>query len=104
MITSPVHEEVFVVGLAGPSGSGKSTVARRVASRLKGHAISMEVYSVEMNHLPLEERARLNYDEPYAIDVKLLESQIRDYAAGKAIEAPTYDFAEHLRVSDKREY
>jgi pantothenate kinase len=37
MITSPVHEEIFVVGLAGASGSGKSTVARRVASRLNGH-------------------------------------------------------------------
>jgi uridine kinase len=61
----------------------------------------METYSVEMNHLPLEERAKLNYDEPYAIDVKLLESQIRDYAAGNAIESPIYDFAKHLRVSDR---
>ena len=59
-------EKVFIVGLAGASGSGKSTVAKRVAARLKGHAISMEIYSVEMNHLPLEERAKLNYDEPYA--------------------------------------
>ncbi len=95
---------VFIVGLAGPSGSGKSTVAKRGASRLNGHVISMEVYSVEMNHLPLEERSKLNYDEPYAIDVKLLEDQIRDYAAGNAIEAPIYDFTDHLRVSDKREH
>jgi uridine kinase len=94
---------VFIVGLAGPSGSGKSTVAKRVASRLKGHVLSMETYAIEMNHLPLEERARLNYDAPHAIDVKLLESQIRDYAAGKTIEAPVYDFAQHLRVSDQHE-
>lgn len=92
------------MGLAGASGSGKSTVAKRVGSRLKGHVISMEIYSVEMNHLPLEERAKLNYDEPYAIDMKLLECQIRDYAAGHAIEAPVYDFANHLRVSDQREH
>src|ERR1700683_5016000 len=104
MITSPVHEEIFVVGLAGPSGSGKSTVAKRVASRLSGHVISMETYSAEMNHLPLEKRAKLDYDAPGAIDVKLLESHIRDYAAGKAIEAPVYDFAQHLRVSDRREH
>src|SRR5271154_5899236 len=93
--------KVFIVGLAGQSGSGKSTVAKRVAARLKGHVISMEIYSVEMNHLPLEERAKLNCDEPYAIDVKLLEEQIRDYAAGNAVEAPVYDFTDHLRVSDK---
>jgi uridine kinase len=96
--------KVFIVGLAGASGSGKSTVAKRVGSRFKGHVISMEIYSVEMNHLPLEERAKLNYDEPDAIDVMLLESQIRDYAAGNAIEAPIYDFAKHWRVSDRKEH
>jgi uridine kinase len=100
----PGQESVFIVGLAGPSGSGKSTIARRVASRLNGHAISMESYSIEMNHLPLEERAKLNYDAPHAIDMRLLESHIRDYASGKAIEAPIYDFAQHLRVSDRFEH
>jgi uridine kinase len=103
MSTIPIHESIFVVGLGGPSGSGKSTVAKRVASRLNGHVISMEVYSIEMNHLPLEERAKLNYDAPNAIDMQLLESHIRDYATGNAIEAPIYDFAEHLRVRDRRE-
>jgi uridine kinase len=95
---------VFIVGLAGASGSGKSTVAKRVASRLKGHVLSMENYAIEMNHLPLEQRANLNYDAPHATDVKLLESHVRDYAAGNAIEAPIYDFAEHLRVSDRTEH
>ena len=104
MITPPVHEEIFVVGLAGPSGSGKSTVAKRVARRLNGHVISMEVYSIEMNQLPLEERAKQNYDAPNAIDVQLLESHIHDYAAGHAIEAPIYDFAQHLRVRDRHEH
>jgi uridine kinase len=98
------QKKIFVVGLAGPSGSGKSTVAKHVASRLNGHVLSMETYTTEMNHLPLAERAKLNYDAPEAIDVRLLESQIRDYAAGKAIEAPTYDFAQHLRVSDRHEH
>jgi uridine kinase len=104
MITAPVHEEIFVVGLAGPSGSGKSTVAKSVASRLNGHVISMELYALEMNHLPLEERAKQNYDAPNAIDVQLLENHIHAYAAGHAIEAPIYDFAQHLRVHDQHEH
>src|ERR1039458_7791593 len=95
---------IFIVGLAGPSGSGKSTVAKRVGSRLKGHVLSMESYSIVMNDLPLEERAKQNYDAPHAIDVKLLESHIRDYAAGHAIEAPICDFAEHVRVSGQHEH
>jgi uridine kinase len=64
----------------------------------------MEIYSIEMNHLPLEQRAKLNYDAPNAIDIQLLESHIRDYEAGNAIEAPIYDFAEHLRLTDRREH
>jgi uridine kinase len=104
MSVPPIAEDIFIVGLAGASGSGKSTVAKRVASRLNGHVISMEVYAIEMNHLPLEERAKQNYDAPHAIDVTLLERHIRDYAAGHTIDAPIYDFAEHLRVSDRREH
>jgi uridine kinase len=38
------------------------------------------------------------------MDVKLLESHIRAYAAGHAIEAPICNFAEHLRVSNRREH
>ncbi len=98
---APAQGNIFIVGLAGPSGSGKSTIARHVASRLNGHVISMESYSIEMNHLPLEDRAKLNYDAPHAIDMHLLESHIRDYTSGKAIEAPIYDFARHLRVNDQ---
>ncbi len=104
MSAPPIGKDIFIVGLAGASGSGKSTVAKRVASRLNGHVISMEVYSMEMNHLPLEERAKQNYDAPHAIDVTLLESHIRVYSTGHAIDAPIYDFAEHLRVRDRREH
>jgi uridine kinase len=94
-------EKVFVVGLAGPSGSGKSTVAKRVAARLGGHAISMETYAMSVNHLALAERAKQDYDAPEATDVQLLESHIRKYAAGHEIDTPIYDFAQHLRLRDR---
>src|SRR5580658_7751988 len=102
--SSTLPGTIFIVGLAGPSGCGKSTVAKHVASRCNGHVISMETYALEMNHLPLEEREMLDYDAPNATDVRLLESHIRDYASGNAVEAPIYDFAKHLRVSDRREH
>jgi uridine kinase len=104
MSDKPTQKNVFVVALTGPSGSGKSTVAKRVASKLNGSVLSMEVYSPSRHHLPLEERAKLDYDSPDAIDVHLLERHIREYVQGKAIEAPIYDFAQHLRVSDRSEH
>jgi uridine kinase len=104
MSTNPNHENIFIVGLAGASGSGKSTAARHVASRLNGHVISLEIYSKDVNHLSLEQRAKLDYDAPDALDAELLERHIRAYAEGKAIEAPIYDFAEHLRVVDRRQH
>ena len=95
---------IFIVGVAGPSGSGKSTVAKRVAARLGGHALSMEEYSAQARHLPLKEREKQNYDLPAAIDVALLESHVRRYAAGEAIEAPIYDFGQHLRVRERSQH
>jgi uridine kinase len=91
--------KVFVVGVAGPSGSGKSTVAKRLAARLDGRVLSMESYAASVNKLSFDERAKQNYDAPEATDVALLESDIRDYAAGRAIESPVYDFGQHLRTS-----
>jgi uridine kinase len=96
--------KVLVIGLAGASGSGKSEVARRVAARLGGYAMSMEVYAASVNHLSFDDRAKQDYDAPEATDVELLESQIRKYVAGLAIEAPIYDFAQHLRVRDRTEH
>jgi uridine kinase len=64
----------------------------------------METYSAEMTQLPLEQRAKIDYDAPAAIDVALLETHIREYAAGHSIDAPIYDFAQHLRVKNRREH
>lgn len=87
-----------MVGMCGPSGCGKSAVARRAAARLNGKVISMEVYASDNRRMSFEDRCRQNYDEPDAIDIELLESHIRSFAAGHAIDLPIYDFAQHLRT------
>ncbi|HTW57074.1 MAG TPA: AAA family ATPase [Terriglobales bacterium] len=101
---SSATRAVFVLGLAGASGSGKSTVARRLASRLNGHVMSMETYAVAVNHFSFDDRARQDYDAPEAIDVTLLESHIRKFCTGQAIQAPIYDFAQHLRLRDRTQH
>jgi uridine kinase len=96
------QNRVFVVGIAGPSGSGKSTVARQVAARLNGQVLSMESYAASVNHLSYDERAKQDYDAPKATDIDLIEKDIRQYAAGRSIEAPVYDFGQHLRTKRRQ--
>jgi uridine kinase len=92
----------FVLGIAGGSGSGKSTVARALLDALApgtGVLIEQDHYYRPQSHLAPEERQKVNYDHPDALEVELLAAHIDELVAGRAIERPTYDFAVHDRAS-----
>jgi uridine kinase len=91
----------FVLGIAGGSGSGKSTIARALLEALApgaGVLIEQDHYYRSQSHLAPEERQRVNYDHPDALEVELLAAHIDELRAGRAIERPTYDFAIHDRA------
>jgi len=87
-----------LVGIAGGTGSGKSTVVRAVVDRLGGCVIELDAYYADRSSLAPEERSRVNYDEPGAIDSTLLVEHLRRLAGGQAVEKPVYSFATHTRV------
>lgn len=91
----------IVVGIAGGSGSGKSTVARRVAEALRPTTsvavVDMDAYYHHLAHLTLEERRRVNWDHPDAVDTTLLADHLERLLAGMEIDMPIYDFVQHLR-------
>lgn len=90
----------LIVGIAGGTGSGKSTVARRLAASLDAaHVafIDMDAYYRNFAHLPMEERRRVNWDHPEAVDIDLLVSQLEQLRAGFAVDKPVYDFITHTR-------
>jgi uridine kinase len=90
----------LIIGIAGGSGSGKSTVAHTVAESLGTSSVAfidMDAYYRNFAHLPMEERRRINWDHPDAFDHDLLVAQLRQLAAGVAIEKPVYDFVTHTR-------
>jgi uridine kinase len=90
----------LIIGIAGGTGSGKSTVARRVAEALTDTSVAfidMDAYYKNYADLPIEQRRKINWDHPESIDWELLESQLAELAAGRAIEKPVYDFVQHLR-------
>ena len=90
----------LVIGVAGGSGSGKTTVVRRIVESIGDAEVSViehDRYYRDRNDLRLEERAALNYDHPDSLETDLLVQHVRALRDGRAIEAPTYDFARHAR-------
>lgn len=96
----------LIVGIAGGSGSGKTTLTRRLLERLpRGMAaqISHDAYYRDLAHLDLEARARWNFDHPDSLESELLVEHLEVLRAGRTVEIPTYDFANHTRApSTKR--
>ena len=98
MVSSP-----FVIGVAGGSGSGKTTVVRKILEALGDTSVPVlehDRYYRDRNDLRLEERAALNYDHPDSLETDLLVRHVNELRAGRAIEAPVYDFARHARKEE----
>jgi uridine kinase len=92
----------LIVGIAGGSGSGKSTVARRIAGSLAAPDVAfidMDAYYRNFAHLPMDERRRVNWDHPEALDIDLLVDHLALLRSGMPIEKPIYDFVTHTRTS-----
>ena len=95
----------FVVGIAGGTGSGKTTVAHKLATAMPdGRCVTIEhdAYYHDQSTLPLEERAKINYDHPAALETSLLIDHLRTLREGRVVEVPIYDFANHTRRAETR--
>jgi uridine kinase len=93
----------LVIGVAGGSGSGKTTVVRRIVDALDDARVTVlehDRYYRDRNDLRLEERAALNYDHPDSLETDLLVRHVHELRAGRAVEAPVYDFARHARMAE----
>lgn len=90
----------LIIGVAGGSGSGKTTISRRIAAGLapaRVAVVDMDAYYRHRPDLSLDERKRLNWDHPDAIDFPLFIEQLEALAGGAAVDKPVYDYATHLR-------
>lgn len=95
----------LVIGVAGGSGSGKSTVVRQMLDLVPALSVSLlhhDSYYRDHADLPLEERARINYDHPDSLETPLLAEHLRELIAGRPVEVPQYDFSTHRRLTETR--
>ena len=91
----------LVLGIAGGSGSGKSTIAKSILASLadgQGILLQQDNYYRSQSHLPLSERASVNYDHPDALELDLLITHLDQLRTGMPILRPTYDFSTHDRA------
>jgi uridine kinase len=55
-----------------------------------------------MEEIPLEERKKVNFDHPDALDWELLHEHLQAIAAGRPFDEPVYSFADYARTSETR--
>ncbi len=90
----------MVIGVAGGSGSGKTTIINSITEELDRNdfvTLQHDSYYKNINHLPLLERERTNYDHPDALDTELMIDHLKALLDWKSVETPLYNFATHSR-------
>ncbi len=94
---------MLILGIAGGTGSGKTTVVNQILNQLPDQdvtVISQDSYYKATDDLSYDERVKINFDHPRAIDFDLLVDHLNTLKKGNAIEQPVYSFAAHNRTKD----
>ncbi|MGS2761702.1 uridine kinase [Sinomicrobium sp. M5D2P9] len=94
---------MLIIGIAGGTGCGKTTVVNQIIDELPENevgVISQDSYYKDTSHLSYEERTKINFDHPRAIDFDLLVSHLKTLKEGKPIHQPVYSFVKHNRTKD----
>lgn len=86
---------MLIIGIAGGTGSGKTTVVNRIIDSFPAGEVAVipqDSYYKDSSHIPPEDRQKINFDEPAAIEWTLLVEHLRQLREGKTIQMPTYSY------------
>ena len=90
---------ILVIGIAGGTGSGKTTLMQSIVDAFGDQVsiLSHDNYYRRLDHLPMEARAKVNYDEPAALETELMTAHLEALRSGFSVDCPVYDFSRHNR-------
>jgi uridine kinase len=94
---------MLIIGIAGGTGCGKTTVVNQIINELPDEevgVISQDSYYNDLTNLSYEERSKINFDHPRAIDFKLLGEHLTKLREGNPIDQPVYSFSKHNRTKN----
>lgn len=91
--------DCLMIGIAGGTGSGKSTFTNRIKERFGDDVtiIYHDNYYKLQKDATFEERQKINYDHPDALETSLLLEHLTELKKGHSVECPIYDFSQHNR-------
>lgn len=98
-----MNKEPLIIGVGGGSGSGKTTVVKHILSSIGRENILLiqhDSYYRDLNHLPLEERKKQNFDHPSSLETELMIRHVNALKNGYQVDIPVYDFAAHTRSEE----
>ena len=94
-----MKKKYLVIGIAGGTGSGKTTLMKNIITRFGDvvTVLSHDNYYRRHDELTYEERCKINYDEPAALETDLMAKHLDLLRQGESIDCPVYDFTQHNR-------
>ncbi|MBA0776937.1 hypothetical protein Gotri_011869 [Gossypium trilobum] len=93
--TENMHNQPFLIGVAGGAASGKTTVCDMIIQQLHDQRVVLVNQDSFYHKLTEEELARVheyNFDHPDAFDTEKLLDSIDNLRHGRAVDIPKYDF------------
>ncbi|NTV37434.1 MAG: nucleoside kinase, partial [Anaerolineaceae bacterium] len=90
-------DETRIVLIAGPSSSGKTTFSKRLAVQLLARGISpyaleLDNYFIDREHTPRDENGEFDFESLSALNIPLLNQQLKQLISGEEVQIPRYDF------------
>lgn len=94
---------MIIIGIAGGTGSGKTTVVNKIINSFPSGEVAVmpqDSYYKDSSHIPPEERQKINFDEPAAIEWPLLVQHLKELKEGRTIQMPTYSYLTCTRQAE----